>query len=147
MPCLFPLITDHHWLWVYTFCFVFAAAVDKASPSTFCLSQQPSLHIQPQRVCIYGVNCTTGPCTAAFLLHPWELHRTNSNSPSTGCWKPGVISARAPNQGQNSWLAQRISTSSLPSQLETPIDSFQRRECCWGNVGVGGGSLSKQRKA
>lgn len=84
MPCLFPLITDHHWLWIYTFCFVFAAALDKASPSTFCLSQQPSLHIQPQRVCIYGVNCTTGPCTAAFLLHPLGTAQDQRQLPING---------------------------------------------------------------
>lgn len=53
---------------------------------------------------------------------PWELHRTNSNSPSAGCWKTGVISAGAPEHGENSWLAQQMLTSRLPSQLEVPID-------------------------
>lgn len=77
-------------------CSVFTTGLDKASPSIFCLSQQPGLHIQPQSVRIYGVSCATGPCTAALLLHPLGIAQDQQQLPISGvlenwgdfCWSP-----------------------------------------------------------
>lgn len=73
----------------------------------------------------------------------------NCTGPTTtphqrGAGKLGWISA-TPNQGENSWLAQQMPTSRLPSQLETPID-FSEAGMVVGERG-GGRRKPQQRKA
>lgn len=112
--------------------------LDKASPSSFCLSQQPGLHIQPQSVCIYGVSCATVPCTAAFLPHPLGTAQDQQQLPMQRVLANRGDFCRSPKPVGNA--------NPLPFPLSLKLLLIlQRRERCWGNVGVGGGNLGSAK--
>lgn len=118
------------------FCFVFTAGLDKASPSTIptaWFAHQPRGCVFMERVVsMHSSFAAPSPEDQQQLPINRVLEKTE------------LISAEAPNPGEHSWLAQRISLSILPSQLEAPID-FSEQGCWWGNVGVGEGSFSSTK--